>query len=279
MPRSDNDMKISMVGKILIADFAIALGVVVWLYLSNVTSSILIDLYGVLFLGFIPVVGGVNGLIIAKRWGSFKSAVGRAVIFLSLGLISWGLGTYVFSGIYNFLLHVEVPYPSIADVGYILSLPLWAVGMIQLSRATGAKYGLRSKKGKAILFAIPILVILVSYYLLVIVARGGSIDLSGGGIPKIFFDLAYPIGDVIILTLATLVYGLSYNYFGGIYKKSIYVILLGFVIMYAADFLFSYTTTIEIWQPADWVDLLFTTAVFILSMGVTMLDSRKALGA
>ncbi|MDO8590133.1 MAG: hypothetical protein Q7R69_02575 [bacterium] len=269
----------NIVKKLLILDYILALGVVIWLSLSNITSSVVIDLYGVLFLGLIPMLGGITGLIIAKQWGAFRSAVGRAIIFLSLGLISWGLGTYIFSGVYNFLLQVEVPYPSLADVGYILSLPLWVIGIIQLSRATGAKYGLRSFNGKLVFLTIPVIVILLSYYLLVVVARGGHIDLSNSGILKIFFDLAYPVSDVIILTLATLIYGLSFNYFGGVYKKAVYFMLAGFLIMYCADFLFSYTTTLGTWRPANWVDLLFTTAVFILSMGVVMFDQRKVSSA
>lgn len=263
-------MRINTVVKILILNYAVALVTVLALFFFQSRSSLFNNLYGVLFLGFIPLVGGINGLTVAKHWGSFQSAVGRAIIFLSLGLISWGFGTYIFSGVYNFLLHVEVPYPSLADVGYIISLPLWAIGIIQLSRATGAKYGLRSSKGKVLSFLVPALVIALSYYLLVVVARGGSIDFSDPAILKLFFDLAYPIGDVVILTLATSVYALSYNYFGGLYKKVIYTILLGFVLMYLADFSFSYSTTLNTFYPADWVDLLFTTAMFVLSVGVAM---------
>ena len=242
---------------------------------THQTNTLTNNLYGVLFLGFIPVIGGINGLIIARRWGSFKSAVGRAIIFLSLGLISWGLGTYIFSGIYNFLLQVEVPYPSLADVGYIISLPLWVYGMVQLSRAMGATYGLKSSKGKVFLLIIPCFVIAISYYLLVFVARDGVLSFSWSDAQKLFFDFAYPIGDVVILTLVTLVYGLSYNFFGGGYKKAIYSILFGFILMYLADFSFSYTTTIETFFPANWVDLLFTSAVFVLSMGVSILDPTK----
>ncbi|MEK7509298.1 MAG: hypothetical protein AAB605_01140 [Patescibacteria group bacterium] len=265
-----------MVLKILIVDYCIAAVVVVFLFLGGTTSSLVNDLYGILFLGAIPFIGGLNGLVIARHWGSFSSAVGRAVIFLSLGLVSWGLGTLIFSGVYNFLLQIDVPYPSLADVGYILALPLWAIGVIELSRATGAKYGLRSSNGKTMLLLVPAAVIAVSYYLLIVVARAGTFEFTDtSSLPKVFFDLAYPIGDVVILTLATLIYGLSYNYFGGIYKKAIYFILLGFIILYFADFLFSYTTTLEIWYPGDWVDLLFTTAMLALSAGVGLLHPEK----
>lgn len=269
-------MKQNTIIKILVLNYILAAIVTGALFYFSETSSLINNLYGVLFLGFIPVLGGINGLFIAKRWGFFKSAVGRAVIYLSLGLITWGLGTYIYSGIYNLILQVEVPYPSFADIGYVLALPLWAIGMIEMSRATGAKYGLRSSRGKVILLIIPALVVAISYYLLIVVARAGSFTFGDTAILKVILDLAYPIGDVFILTFATLIYGLSYKYFGGIFKKAIYIILLGFVLMYFADFSFSYTTTLGTWYPGDWDDLLFTTAMLSLSIGVALLDPRFA---
>ncbi|OGG49871.1 hypothetical protein A2763_01625 [Candidatus Kaiserbacteria bacterium RIFCSPHIGHO2_01_FULL_54_36] len=265
-------MKNSTVQKILLFDYVLAAIVTGAVFYLGVTSSLANNLYGVLFLGFIPVFGGINGILIARKWGGFKSAVGRAIIFLSLGLIAWGIGTYIYSGIYNVILQVEVPYPSYADIGYVLALPLWALGMIHLSRATGAKYGLQSSGGKFALLIIPASVIAASYYLLVIVARGGSLTGDDTALLKVILDLTYPLGDVIILTLATLIYGLSYSYFGGVFKKAIYMILSGFVLMYFADFAFSYTTTLGTWYPGDWNDLLFATAMLALSSGVALMD-------
>ena len=258
---------------ILVLNYVLAAVVTFGLFFfGTTTSSLMNNLYGVLFLGFIPVYGGINGLFIAKRWGSFTSAVGRAIIYLSLGLISWGIGTYIYSGFYNLILNIEVPYPSFADIGYILALPLWVVGITQLSRATGAQYGLRSSRGKLVLLIIPLAVIAASYYLLVVVARSGTLTADYTAFLKVVLDLTYPLGDVMILTLATLVYGLSYNYFGGIFKKAIYIILSGFVLMYFADFAFSYTTTLGTFYPGDWNDLLFTTAMLALSSGIALMD-------
>ncbi|OGZ63874.1 MAG: hypothetical protein A3A98_01130 [Candidatus Staskawiczbacteria bacterium RIFCSPLOWO2_01_FULL_40_39] len=267
-------MKLNFLTKLLVLNYVLAVVMVVFLYVSGIQTSLLNNLYGVLFLGFIPLIGGLNGLILSKHWGYFKSAIGKSIIFLSLGLISWGLGTYIFSGVYNFLLGVAVPYPSIADVGYILSIPLWIMGVLQLAKATGAKYGLRSLKGKSLLLIIPILVIGISYYLLITVARDGVIDTSDSEILKLFFDFAYPVGDLLILTVVTLVYSLSYRYLGGIFKNAVYLILLGFILMYLADFAFSYTTTTETFYPANWVDLLFTTAMFIIVLGVSQFTPK-----
>lgn len=267
-------MKQNFIIKVLLLNYVLAAIVTGALYYFNETSSLVNNLYGVLFLGFIPVLGGITGLFVARRWGFFKSAVGRAVIFLSLGLIAWGLGTYIYSGVYNLILQVEVPYPSFADIGYVLALPLWVIGIIQISRAMGATYGLHSSRGKVLLLAIPALVIVASYYLLVVVARAGSITADDTAILKVILDLTYPFGDVVILTLATLIYSLSYDYFGGIFKKAIYLILSGFVLMYFSDFAFSYTTTLGTWFPGDWNDLLFTTAMLSLSCGVLLLDPK-----
>src|SRR3989344_9282140 len=104
-------MRKNIVTGLLVLNYLLAVTVVVWLYTTGTTEGMLNDLYGVLFLGFIPLLGGINGLVIAQRWGGTRSAVGRGIWFLSLGLISWALGTYIFSGVYNFLLQVEVPYP------------------------------------------------------------------------------------------------------------------------------------------------------------------------
>lgn len=268
-------MKTDLIVKILILIYILAVGTVLYLYGTGTTEGTINNIYGVAFLGLIPVLGGISGLAVSRKWGSLKSAVGRAILFLSLGLISWGVGTFIFSGVYNLLLQVEIPYPSFADVGYILSLPLWAYGMIEISRASGAQFGLRGSGGRVMLLLIPLIVIAASYYLLVVIARGGSIGYEDSELLKLFFDFAYPIGDVVILTIATLIYGLSYEYFGGVYKKAIYAILFGFVLMYAADFAFSYTTTLGTWHPADWVDLLFTTAVLVLSIGVNMFDPER----
>src|SRR3990167_535047 len=149
----------------------------------------------------LPILGGVFGLYRASEWGGLKSAIGRSVSSLSLGVIFWGLGMviwnyYLFAGI------EDVPYPSLADASFILSWPLWALGVIFLSRATGVKFALRSIRGKISLFVIPLIALLASYYMLIEVARGGVMGLDPSSASKLFFDLFYPIGTSVILAIA-----------------------------------------------------------------------------
>jgi hypothetical protein len=108
----------------------------------------------------------------------------------------------------------------------------------------------------------------------VFVARGGIFDISGDWI-KIFFDIAYPLFDVIVLAIGGLVFGLSFKYLGGRYKWPVLITLFGFVINYFADFGFSYTTTVGSFYNGSWVDLLFTSAMFVISFGVNSFDGKE----
>ena len=223
--------------------------------------------------GLVPLFGGIFGIREAKKWGLLKSALGKALLFLSLGLLTWSFGELIWS-YYNLIIHVEVPYPSWADAGFFVSWPFWILGIIHLSRATGARFGLRKIHGKLMLFIIPFLAVLSSYYLLVAVARQGSFEFAGGPL-KIFLDIAYPVLDVIILTLALLIYGLSRNFLGGQFKWPVLITLFGFVVNYFADFGFSYTTTVGTFYNGNWVDLLFASAMFILSFGINSINTRN----
>ena len=253
--------------------FYIAL--VIWwilLLMSGQKSGTINYLYAFAY-GLIPLFGGIFGIIEAKKWGLLRSAVGKALIFLSLGLLTWSFGEIIWS-YYNLILKVEVPYPSWADASFIISWPLWTIGTFYLSKATGAKFGLRKMHGKIMLLAIPVLAIIVSYYLLIVVARQGSFEIAGGPV-KIFFDVAYPVWDVIILTLALLIYGLSWNFLGGVFKWPVLITLFGFIANYFADFGFSFTTTVGSFYNGNWVDLLFATAMFLLSFGVNSIHIKN----
>lgn len=255
--------------KLILAYYLLVAGYWLVLYAMGVKFAMPNYIYQFVF-GLIPLTGGLLGIKTAKKWGMLKSKVGRAVLFLSLGLITWGVGQMIWS-YYTIFSQVETPYPSLADVGYVLSWPLWAIGMVNLSKATGAKFSLRRVKGKLMLLIIPLLASLASYYLLIVVARDNKIDFTSGTL-KLFFDFAYPLGDVVILTLALLIFGLSSEYLGGKFKLPILAIIIGFVLNYFTDFAFSYTTTATTYYNGHWVDLMFPTVMALLAAGVNSLD-------
>ncbi|MEK7502064.1 MAG: hypothetical protein AAB609_00900 [Patescibacteria group bacterium] len=223
--------------------------------------------------GFLATAAGIMGLLISRHWGGSKSAVGKAVMFISLGITSWGIGTLTWS-FYNFVLNIEVPYPSWADLGYTLAIPFWAIGVFYLSKATGARFTLRKLRGRLMLILLPLLAAVASYYFLYVIARESSFVIEGE-LLKIFLDFYYPLGDWIILTVAFLLFGLSLQYLGGRFRWPVMIIILGFIFMFISDFTFSYTTTVGSYFNGHFADLLFTVAIFVISFGVTGFDTQE----
>lgn len=260
-------MKINLFQKLLCIYLAIL--VVYWVILnrSGLTDGNWNYLYSFMF-SLIPLIGGVVGVLsIAKSWGGFRSAIGKSIILFSLGLVTWGLGSMIWA-YYNFFLGIPAPYPSLADIGYVITWPLWVCGIYYLSKATGAKYALKNAKGKLLIVVVPLVSIVISYYLLIVVARGGVVTQSAGNYLTLFFDFAYPTMDLFILTLALLTLSLSFEFFGGKFKIPVFAILAGLFLFYIGDFVFIYTVTIEKFYTGNFGDLIYTFAFFILTFGV-----------
>ena len=273
-------MKITKISKIIIAFYTFT--VLYWIILVVISKYSLVGeqtlhtlrLFTQIPLIYIPLVGGLFGIRNSIHWNGTKSVMGRSTLFLSLGLIAWGSGMIIWN-YYIFFTSIEIPYPSYADVSYALGLLSLVLGILNLYKAIGIRFALRNRKGKIVLFVVPIIVILFSIYLLIYVARGGALIDSSGNHLKLFFDLLYPLGDVVILTVISLAYLLSRKLLGGVYKVPILVLLVGFMMFYISDFMFSYTTTKETYFNGHLVDFLFTTTMFVLSTGVAMFDPKQ----
>lgn len=235
------------------------------LYISGQTSGVYNFLYSFLF-SLIPLIGGIVGMVGSRTWGGLKSGVGKAVFFISLGLFAWGAGSMVWS-YYNFFLSEPAPYPSLADIGFAPSIFFYGLGAFYLSKATGAKFGLRNKYAKVFVVIAPIVIFAISYYVLVTIARGGVLVPEGETTLKIILDIAYPLGDFLALAIAAIVSGLSFKYMGGRYTLDAVAILLGLFVMFVADSIFSYTTTTGTFYNGSFGDLMLTLGLFLLTFG------------
>lgn len=243
--------------------------IALWLYLqlTGTKSGELNYWYSFLF-GLIPFFGGIIGMYKSKQWGGLKSVLGKAIFFFSLGLFLWGFGENIWS-YYNFFKSDPAPYPSLADLGFAPSIFFWILGTVYLSKASGAIFALKKHTwAKAFAFIVPILLLLASYYMLVEVARGGTLVPDGETPLKVVLDIAYPLGDFLALTFALVVFTLTSKYLGGLYRPAIAFILLGLGVMYFGDFSFSYTTSTGTFYNGNWGDLLLATGNFLMTFGI-----------
>ena len=252
--------------KIVLGFLAILFVFWLTLFMTGTTGGFYNYLYSFLF-GLTPFFGGIVAMYYSRLWGGWKSAVGKAVFFIGLGIFLWGCGENIWS-YYNFFLGVPAPYPSLADLGFAPSIFFYGLGAIYLSKATGAKFGLRNHWAKLFVGLAPILIFAFSYYILVVVARGGILIPDGESNLKALLDILYPLGDFVGLTVSVIVSGLSFKYLGGHYLLDIVSILAGLGVMFVADTIFSYTTTVGTYYNADFGDLILTLGTFLLTFGV-----------
>ena len=230
-----------------------------------------INYYWQVAMGLSALLFAGIGISTAAKWGWFKSGVGRAILFISAGLIMWGLGQLGWSYYLFADPGVEAVPSHIPDYIYFTALPLWFVGILMLSKATGARYGIRKTSGKILVGLIAAIMSLLSYYILVDVARGG-IDYFSQPFLDTFFDLGYSIGDAILLTIVFAIFALSWKVLGGRFKRPIVTILIAFVFLFFADFAYSYTNGKGVYFNGNIADLFFFLMVCTFGLGVGMLD-------
>lgn len=212
---------------------------------------------------FFNLVGGIGGLFIAhKKWGGFQSYLGRSLSFLSLGLLGQGFGLLIWT-YYNLVLKVEVPYPSLADIGYFSLIPFYGIAMYNFIHASGAKFVVRTLKGKVMVSLLPILFLAGSYYFFV-----KDVGIDTENLIKTFLDFGYPLGEAITVSMGVVTYLLSREILGGQMKKRIFFVLFALTFQFITEFTFLYTSGTGTYFNASFVDLMYATSYFLMTLGI-----------
>ncbi len=210
----------------------------------------------------LAILGGFWGITIARGWGGMKSLMGTAIYAFSIGLLMQSFGQTSFS-FYNLALDREIPYPSIADLGFFGSIPVYIFGIIQLAKASGAKVSLKSFGSKIQALFIPLLMLVLSYYFFL---RGYEFDWETP--LRVFLDFAYPFGQAIYVSIAILTYLLSKKILGGLMRVKILFILSALVVQYLADYNFLYQAINGTWYNGGYGDYIYLLAYFIMALSL-----------
>lgn len=241
----------------------------VWWVLLNL-SGLKEELHNYLFgasYGLMAVLGGVVGIRIAQHWGGLKSVMGKAILLLSFGLLAQEFGQLVFS-YYNVFLHVQVPYPSLADIGFFGNIPLYTLGILLLAEASGVHFLLNKLSGKIQAVVIPAILLSFSYFFFL-----QEYEFDWTNPLKIFLDFGYPLGQAFYVSLAFLTYSLSKGVLGGIMKNKILFLLFALVIQYLADYNFLFQSSNGTWLNGSYGDYLYLLAYFFMTIGIIQLNT------
>lgn len=241
---------------------AVCISLLVWWGVATVTQSALglelwVDSYQIM-----SWYGAIFGFWSAAHWGGRKSVMGRSILAFSVGLLlqSFGQSVYAYYALFG---GVEVPYPSIGDIGFFGSIPCYIYGTYLLGRVTGARISMKkySEKISAIMF--PFVLLVCSYAMFL---RG--YDTTDVPILTVFLDFGYPLGQAIYVSLAILIFFLSKKTLGGLMRKPLQFLLLALIVQYVADYMFLYLQSRGIWIAGGLNDVVYLLAYFVMTIAL-----------
>lgn len=233
-----------------------------YIFLGGIKGSYINDAFGFAYGGF-SIWGGITGLMVASKWGGLKSIIGRAIICLSIGLLLQAFGQYSFWYL-NSVLKIEIPYPSIPDIGFFGTIPFYIYAAYLLAKSSGAKISLKSFENKLQAVIIPLGMLAIAYTLFL---RNYKFDWNSP--LTIFLDFGYPMGQAIYISIAILTYSLSRKILGGIMKFPIIFLIFAFFAQFLSDY--TYVLFKDQYFPGSFIDYLYLLSYFIMSLGLVQM--------
>jgi hypothetical protein len=213
--------------------------------------------------GLLAAVGFTAAFLIAHSvWGGWRSMMGKMLLLISAGLFLEWLG--ICWWLYFNLKGIDAPYPSVADFGYFGLIPMYIVASFMLARATGIKFNLSTIRAKAIVVLVPLIALGTAFLLFV-----KDVGYQNSSALKVFFDVAYPIGEIIPVTIAVIVLALATKRLsGGIMKARVLLLILAFFAQFLAEYVFLYQFGTDTYVNAGTADLLYATSYFIMGLSI-----------
>jgi diguanylate cyclase len=190
-------------------------------------------------------------------WLAFMAAAqsGAAQVWkwLGAGLVCWGAGytTYLFYDLFV----AQDAFPTLADLGYLLTIPLFGVGLLSLRRERTGRLHTVS------LVVDVLLVTLILGDLLWITSVRSILDLYPGQVLRRSVALAYPLGDLLLCAL-TLSLGLRRP--TELARREVALLAAGLLSFLSADLAYAYGQGNGSYQTGSLTDLGWALAsVFI----------------
>lgn len=193
---------------------------------------------------------------IARRYGGWGSAVGRALLLYGAGVVLWGFGNF-----YWFVQNVrgvEAPYPSLADAGYLAMLPFAGAALWQLARVVGV----RGRDWRWLPVALVVATPLNAWIMLPQGIGAGTFDTPMSSI----ISTTYILSDVLLLAVAIIIAFGARRAAGGRFLVPVLAIVASLLFLYVGDLFFNYRIANDLFYNADFSDLLYGVFVILGSV-------------
>ena len=224
------------------------------IYLLAQSIPVLLRIIGTIGVTLMAAVSLIITIRTTKK--TYSSPIWRVFIALTLAISLYFIGEVTWDA-YSWLISVDMPYPSIADISWLAGYFLQAYALFTLLKLSSINLSFRTK---LIWFVASGLIFLALTYTLITPLL--SLE---EGLPILFFNLAYPIGDIFLFLLAlTLI----------IFIRKVWLSLIWLplaassLIEFFADLSFSFIEARGAYFEGHPVDMLFTFSYALFAYGV-----------
>ena len=219
---------------------------------NSPTLALFSDTYGI-----IALLASFIGVFVARHFS--QSKIGRIIGAFSLGVFLQFLGQ-IFYAYYRIVLQIEGPYPSVGDIFYFSTIPLYIYAGWTLVTLFGENKLFSSIKNTSIVIGTIIFMVSLDYFLFL-----KDYDASNYTKLQIFLDYGYPILQAVFVALAISAY-LMLNKIGGYLKRPVVLLIIALYTQYLADTIFTYKTINETAYSGDIFDLLYIVSYFLIGL-------------
>ncbi len=209
------------------------------------------------------LVVGTMMFLMTALFGYVKSKnlrIQDAMFGFSMASLSYCVAGFVWAW-YNLVLQVRAPFPSMADVFFLIGSLASIAAIYSASKAVSETTGLKVELNVIII----VLAVIATAAIVWTYASFTNI-LNGGMTPSAFISIAYPALDIICLALVGNLIILS---MGRSVFESQLVIAIGTVILSISHIYFSVTTSIGFYRYEPLAITLYAVAYMLYAIGIS----------
>lgn len=210
----------------------------------------------------ISLVGGLFGLIVSNVWGRLQSVTGKSLFWLSMGLLLQSIGQIIYAYL-TVIQGIEDPYPSIAEIFFVSSIPAYIIGSYYIAKLSGLSSDIKTTKFKIFGSITAILLMWFAYSQFI-----NSHDTENTSIILLFLEIIYPFGQSLFIAITLFAFFLNKNLRGGALMNRIFFVLFGLLSQYLADTFYDRT-------PVQFSDMLYIYSYFLISLGLILFNETS----
>jgi diguanylate cyclase (GGDEF)-like protein/PAS domain S-box-containing protein len=202
----------------------------------------------------VALAAGAAGVLRSRRTEGDKAR--RFWLLLGTGVLFWAGGQLAWTW-YESVLGIEVPFPSLADVGYLGLPPLAAAALFSLPLAAPTVAGRIRTLLDGLVVATSVL---LCSWLLVL---GPAFRADAESTPSQMISLAYPLGDVALITIVIYTWSRA-RHLRETLPVSLPLVASGLLAFAVADSGFTYLNAVSDYSSGSVIDLGWFTGFALL---------------